>query len=91
MRLKCLFCKYKAVCIPEQESNLTAYKKLQKMYMEVIENYRLLAQENTELGNLLANKEEDLKDLKDAYNGLNQAYTNLKSNLENFIIQYEQK
>ena len=49
MRLKCLFCKYKAVCIPEQESNLTSYKKLQKMYMEVVENYRILSEDYNKL------------------------------------------
>lgn len=57
MRLKCIFCKYKPVCIPEQESNLTSYKKLQNMYMEVIENYRIL---NEDYNNLYV-KYENLK------------------------------
>lgn len=49
MRLKCRFCKYKSVCIPEQESHLTDYKKLQKMYTEVIENYRILSEDYNDL------------------------------------------
>lgn len=55
--LKCLFCRYKVVCIPEQESHLTDYKKLQKMYLQVVENYRIL---NEEYNNLYV-KYENLK------------------------------
>ena len=49
MRLKCLFCRYKSVCLPEQESHLTDYQKLQKMYLEVVENYRILSEDYNDL------------------------------------------
>ena len=44
MRLKCLFCKYKAVCIPEQEERLSDYNYLQKANIKLV-------QENTKLEN----------------------------------------
>ena len=49
MRLKCLFCKYKAVCIPEQERGLTEYKILQKRHEELVHRYSHLAQDYDEL------------------------------------------
>lgn len=71
MRLKCLFCKYKAVCIPEQESNLTKYHKLKMEYKNLYNEY-------IEISNLLANKSEDFDDLF-------VKYENLKYNLQLFI------
>lgn len=39
MRIKCLFCRYKDVCIPEQEIHLTKYSQLQLDYKELSHNY----------------------------------------------------
>ena len=39
MRLKCIFCKYKDICIPEQESHLTEYKRLQRKYIKLLKEY----------------------------------------------------
>ena len=49
MRLKCLFCKYKSVCIPEQESHLSNYQKLQKKYLDLLKSYGILNQQYDEL------------------------------------------
>ena len=57
MRLKCLFCKYKSVCIPEQESHLTEYKALKERHKNLVQTYSHLAQDY----NALYVKYENLK------------------------------
>ena len=37
--LKCLFCRYKDVCIPEQEFHLTNYAHLKLQYKDLSHNY----------------------------------------------------
>lgn len=37
--LKCLFCRYKDVCIPEQEIHLTKYHQLQRDFKQLSQNY----------------------------------------------------
>ena len=39
MRLKCLFCKYKEVCIPEQENHLNKYSQLKLDFTQLRDNY----------------------------------------------------
>lgn len=41
--LKCLFCKYRPVCIPEQEDGLTKYSRLKKSYDLLVHDYTALA------------------------------------------------
>lgn len=40
--LKCLFCRYKDVCIPEQEIHLTKYKQLKLDYNQLTHSYTYL-------------------------------------------------
>lgn len=56
MMLKCLFCRYKDVCIPEQEINLTRYaqlkisfKQLNQSYTDLLDKYYDLKVQNLEL------------------------------------------
>lgn len=37
--LKCLFCKYRAVCIPEQEDGLTKYSRLKRKHKQLLNKY----------------------------------------------------
>ena len=39
MSLKCLFCRYKDVCIPEQEIHLTKYQQLHSDYNQLKHSY----------------------------------------------------
>lgn len=41
--IKCLFCKYRAVCLPEQEDGLTKYSRLKKSYSTLVHDYTELA------------------------------------------------
>lgn len=53
MQLKCLFCKYKKVCVPEMESNLKSYRNMKKR--------------NEELAERLTTLESNLRKLIDKY------------------------
>jgi len=59
MRIKCLFCKYRAVCIPEQEDGLTKYSRLKKSYNLLVHDYTELA---TKYINLRANLENYIQE-----------------------------
>ena len=55
MQLKCRFCKYKALCIPEQEEGLTEYKKLVKNHLILVHDYVELAEKYKNLRENLEN------------------------------------
>lgn len=56
---KCLFCKYRAVCLPEQEDGLTKYSRLKKSYNLLVHDYTELA---TKYINLRANLENYIQE-----------------------------
>ena len=59
MQIKCFFCKYKALCIPDQEDGLTEYRRLKASYKILVHEYVELAEKYK---NLRVNLENFIKE-----------------------------
>ena len=44
MRLKCLFCKYKKICVPEMEDGLTQYSRLIQKHKQLLNKYSYIVE-----------------------------------------------
>lgn len=55
MRLKCLFCKYKKICLPEMKDGLTQYSRLIQKHKQLLNKYSFIVEAYVDLRAKLEN------------------------------------